>query len=164
VTVAVLSFVLAGLCLTCGGCGLINVGVMSGGVSGMMGNNIAGRAASAGMTMAQLSLLAHFVFGVVAAAGAIGLLQRAFWGWITALVAGGFSGLLAAYHLVTLVQLYRASQMAPAGAMFGGLQGAAVTGIVMLVIPVLIFGSYCGMAFALLLKREATRIYMRAKR
>lgn len=72
----------------------------------MLGNNVAGRAATAGMAIAQLSLLARFVFGLACATGAIGLLQRAFWGWITTLVAGGFAGLLACYYLVTFLQLF----------------------------------------------------------
>lgn len=44
------------------------------------------------------------------------------------------------------------------------MQGALVSTALTLMIPLIIFGGYCRMTFALLLKRETSRFYMTAKK
>jgi hypothetical protein len=137
--VAVISFVIGGLVLLLGLCGMIGVLAFAGeaGRQGIVGfPGIGG-----GIAIAMVVIIAIIAWGTGAIIAGIGVVNRRQWGRILTLVLGGFSALVGLLYLIAAIQVLATPMPPPA---FGGPPGAggakAVTFLVTLLLALVFIG------------------------
>lgn len=145
ITVAILNFVLSGLCILCGlltALAAVGMATVFSGVSRRV--NAPGEIrALGGAIMAVIIVVGilYLIYGVMLIAAGIGLLKREQWGRILTFVCAGFAGLIAMFQVLGLI---------------GGSWQAAV--------GLLIFGGYCVAAFVLLLLPGTNLAFQKRRR